>query len=393
MDHLTSNMAMIKKLSTLFIACLISLAFVSCNKEEPNIEPQIAKNTILVYMVATNTLSGFDYMDMQEMMIAAGNIDLSRNNIVIYHCSKQSNPKLLKITKNKEVVQETVLKEYDDTYESLDPMRMREVVSDVRRLTPANNYGLVMWSHAMSWTPAKISANNTATPSYFGDDYGKHMDIDVLANALPDDLFSYIWMDCCYMSSIECAYQLRNKCDWYVGYPTEILSNGMPYNLTIPYLTGETIDLVGAANATFEYFKYSSDKNSQFCTIAVLDMSKIEALAAATKNIYQGFKPIDTYGLQKYSRGAQGPYYDLGHYARTVAEANGTTDYIDEFNKALNDFVVYKNATDKFLNFKIEKENFSGVSTHALMQDASPNEKYYFSLDWFNAVYDVILDY
>ena len=59
---------MIKKLSALFIACLISLAFVSCNKEEPNIEPQIAKNTILVYMVATNTLSGFDYMDMQEMM-------------------------------------------------------------------------------------------------------------------------------------------------------------------------------------------------------------------------------------------------------------------------------------------------------------------------------------
>ena len=50
----------------------------------------------------------------------------------------------MKITKNKEVVQETVLKEYDDTYESLDPMRMREVVSDVRRLTPANNYGLVM---------------------------------------------------------------------------------------------------------------------------------------------------------------------------------------------------------------------------------------------------------
>ena len=240
---------MIKKLSALFIACLISLAFVSCNKEEPNIEPQIAKNTILVYMVATNTLSGFDYMDMQEMMIAAGNIDLSRNNIVIYHCSKQSNPKLLKISKNKEVVQETVLKEYDDTYESLDPMRMREVVSDMRRLTPANKYGLVMWSHAMSWTPAKISANNTATPSYFGDDYGKHMDIDVLANALPDDVFSYIWMDCCYMSSIECAYQLRNKCDWYVGYPTEILSNGMPYNLTIPYLTGETIDLVGAANA------------------------------------------------------------------------------------------------------------------------------------------------
>ena len=370
----------------------MSVVLIGCNKngDEPNNIPEKAKNTILVYMIATNTLSGFDYMDMQEMMIAAQNIDLNRNNLVIYHCSKQNNPRLLKIAKVNEVIDEIVLKEYSEEYKSLDVERINEVISDMQMLTPADNYGLVLWSHAMSWTPAKVAINNEVSPTYFGDDYGRHLNIDVLASAIPDNLFHYIWMDCCYMSSIECAYQLRNKSNFYVAYPTEVLSNGMPYNLTIPFLTGENIDLVGAANATFEYFKYNTDKNSQFCTIAVLDMSKLDALADATKNIYKGFKPIDTYGLQKYSRGAQGPYYDFAHYVRVVAENNNTIEYIDEFNQALKDVVVYKNATDKFLNFKINQENFSGISTHALMYDGSSNEKYYFTLDWYDAVYEVL---
>ena len=383
---------MIKKFFSLLFLCLMSVVLIGCNKngDEPNNIPEKAKNTILVYMIATNTLSGFDYMDMQEMMIAAQNIDLNRNNLVIYHCSKQNNPRLLKIAKVNEVIDEIVLKEYSEEYKSLDVERINEVISDMQMLTPADNYGLVLWSHAMSWTPAKVAINNEVSPTYFGDDYGRHLNIDVLASAIPDNLFHYIWMDCCYMSSIECAYQLRNKSNFYVAYPTEVLSNGMPYNLTIPFLTGENIDLVGAANATFEYFKYNTDKNSQFCTIAVLDMSKLDALAAATKNIYKGFKPIDTYGLQKYSRGAQGPYYDFAHYVRVVAENNNTIEYIEEFDQALKDVVVYKSATDKFLNFKINQENFSGISTHALMYDGSSNEKYYFTLDWYDAVYETL---
>ena len=383
---------MIKKFFSLLFLCLMSVVLIGCNKngDEPNNIPEKAKNTILVYMIATNTLSGFDYMDMQEMMIAAQNIDLNRNNLVIYHCSKQNNPRLLKIAKVNEVIDEIVLKEYSEEYKSLDVERINEVISDMQMLTPADNYGLVLWSHAMSWTPAKVAINNEVSPTYFGDDYGRHLNIDILASAIPDNLFHYIWMDCCYMSSIECAYQLRNKSNFYVAYPTEVLSNGMPYNLTIPFLTGENIDLVGAANTTFEYFKYNTDKNSQFCTIAVLDMSKLDALAAATKNIYKGFKPIDTYGLQKYSRGAQGPYYDFAHYVRVVAENNNTIEYIEEFNQALKDVVVYKNATDKFLNFKINQENFSGISTHALMYDGSSNEKYYFTLDWYDAVYETL---
>lgn len=69
-----------------------------------------------------------------------------------------------------------------------------------------------------------------------------------LADAIPDGVFDFIWFDACYMSGIETAYELRDKCDTFVAYPTEVYTPGMPYNLTIPYILKETPDLKSAAS-------------------------------------------------------------------------------------------------------------------------------------------------
>ena len=155
-------------INKLVIILCLAIGFISCkdNNDEPKIENKEANRTILVYMVATNTLSGYDKMDIQEMLMAANDIDLSKNNIIVYHCSKSSNPKLIQIM-------------------------------DIKKFAPAKDYGLILWSHAMSWTPSRILIDNNVSPTYFGDDYGKHLNIDQLADAIPNDLFSFIWMDCC----------------------------------------------------------------------------------------------------------------------------------------------------------------------------------------------------
>ena len=373
-------------ITKLVIILCLAIGFISCkdNNDEPKIENKEANRTILVYMVATNTLSGYDKMDIQEMLMAANDIDLSKNNIIVYHCSKSSNPKLIQITNKNGITTEEILKEYSDQYSSLEKVRFSEVFMDIKKFAPAKDYGLILWSHAMSWTPSRILIDNNVSPTYFGDDYGKHLNIDQLADAIPNDLFSFIWMDCCYMASIECAYELRNKCQWYIAYPTEILSNGMPYNLTLAYLTKENIDIVGAAEATFNYFNDSYDLN--YCTISVVDMSQLNRVAEATKVLMSTFKPIDTKDLQKFSRGSQGPYYDFAQY---VYQASVNTDNFSEkyanFTSALNNAIVYKNYTAKFLNLKINQ--CSGLSTHAVMYDGSDNEKYYYTLDWFNDIY------
>ena len=126
-----------------------------------------------------------------------------------------------------------------------------------------------------------------------------------------------------------------------------------------------------------------------YCTISVVDMSQLNQVAEATKVLMSTFKPIDTKDLQKFSRGSQGPYYDFTQY---VYQASVNTDNFSEkyanFTSALNNAIVYKNYTAKFLNLKINQ--CSGLSTHAVMYDGSDNEKYYYTLDWFNDIYPQI---
>ncbi|MCI1647799.1 MAG: clostripain-related cysteine peptidase [Bacteroides sp.] len=40
------------------------------------------------------------------------------------------------------------------------------------------------------------------------------MEIDQLADALPDHVAEYIWFDVCLMESVEALYELRNKSDY-----------------------------------------------------------------------------------------------------------------------------------------------------------------------------------
>lgn len=369
------------------------MAGCSDKKDEPE-EPETpaeSNRTILVYMIATNTLSGYDSMDMQEMMLAAKDIDLKKYSLLIYHCSKSTNPKLIKLTSKRGVVETDTIMEYNDDHTSVEVSRISEVINDMKELAPAKEYGIVFWSHATSWTPSFLLANNPVSPTYFGDDYGKHINIDQLADAIPDKTFSFIWMDCCFMAGIECIYEMRNKCDWYIGYPTEILSNGMPYHLTLPLLTQETADIIGAADATFNYFNTSTYNNSRYCTISVIDMSKIEQVADATQKVLESFSPINTSDLQIYSRGSHGPFYDFNHYVSNVAAKCGTTNYLPDFENALNNAVVYKNCTDKFINISIDANLFSGISTHAIKNDNSQKEEYYMTLDWYKRVYPTTL--
>ena len=64
-------------ISKLVIILCLAIGFISCKdkNDEPKIENKEADRTILVYMVATNTLSGYDKMDIQEMLMATNDID------------------------------------------------------------------------------------------------------------------------------------------------------------------------------------------------------------------------------------------------------------------------------------------------------------------------------
>ena len=252
--------------------------FSSCINEDPIDNTQPKQTTLLIYAVATNSLSGNLVSDKNEMIQAASQIDLNKNNILLFETkyqylednSKAGNVNLLKLVKDKQtgVCSWEIVKDYNDGTASLDPSRVTEIINHVTNGYPADNYGLVFWSHSTASQP--YFDDNTSTLKYsvieetnkvsvpmqysFGQDIpvgngnpAYQINIDDLANAIPDNLFDYIWFDSCYMSNIETIYQFRDKCKTFVGYPTEVLDAGLPYQNVLPFMVGKTPDLIHAA--------------------------------------------------------------------------------------------------------------------------------------------------
>lgn len=397
---------MTKKFLTYLAPCLLTITgLTSCSNTNDDDSPYIsgpAESTVLIYAVATNSLSSNLISDKREMVYAAKNIDLTRNKVLLYEATYTNAPRLLSLTATKEGTYDfEVIKEYSQEVSSVDPERISEVMTDVAEISPSDLYGLVLWSHGTGWIPYfQDSASGASKVAMYSFGYDRDPDnnkihyeinIDDLADAIPSHFFSYIWFDACYMGNIETVYELRDKCDYFIGYPTEVFEFGVPYDTVLPYLTRKNPDYSQAAETFFDYYALHPNPDARVATVAVLDMTAIEDVADLCKVAYS-FEGIPNPGsLQKYSRGVIGPYYDLGEYTKAKANMMQTPneDFMEEFNAAMDRFVIFKRTTSVDFNMNIlDPDKYSGLSCHLFNPNVdSENQRYYKSLDWYKRTY------
>ena len=392
---------LIKLINALAVVASILLV-TSCKSDEyPKVPEQKLKRTILIYAVASNGLYSNLISDKEEMLEAASNIDFSSTSLILYQVTPYGNPMLLELQKISKGKYDFVeLKEYDRKIYSTDPRRISQVINDVLELREAETYGLILWSHGWgmdyySKTRSDIAESEVGFIDQpllysFGidenEDIGtegvRKINIDDLAEVIPDRLFDFIWFDACYMSGIEMIYELRNKCETFVGYPTEILADGMPYNLTLPFIMKPNPDLVNAAKILFDHYA------NQIVTVAVVDMNYIEDIADYCNKAYlQAYTP-PSYDLQVYTHRGVGPFYDFGQVTRLKAENSGNAT-VEEFDDIMSRFVKWSAATSiGFNRYPIDPENYSGISCF-LYNPKSTNEntEYFRTLDWYKRTY------
>lgn len=379
------------KYTIAFISITLTIFLTSClGNDEPEVDDSTHR-TVLVYMVATNSLGTFEFdtRDITEMESAIESIGNTNCRLLVYHTTYNSEPALIEIKNiDGKAVTET-LKTYSSSIYSTSIERMSEVFTDTRLLAPAKDYGLVLWSHATGWV-RELSVQSTASYSSihvmdFGEDRNHQMSITELSEAIPSGMFSFIYADACYMGSIEIAYQLRNKTSYYMASPTETLGTGMPYDQNIPCFFEETPNLIQACKNTFnEYDTQIGDYRS--VTIALTDCSKLQGIAELCHNIHSAPASIeiDPYELQKYNSSANPIYVDFLQYTSLLAtESQSAT-----LKSLFNDAVLYKACTPTVVDVEINKENFSGLSTYILGTSTSENETYYSTLDWYKDVYN-----
>ena len=394
-----------------FLSIILSLCVVSCGKskkDEPD-QPVGKKNkqTVLLYAVASNNLYSNLIDDKEEILTAVNGMNLDGLSMLVYEVTRNGDPTLSEVVKGEDGNCEyKVIKTYDKSLYSTDPARITEVINDAVDAREAESYGLILWSHGTGIDPS-FSTHGTkssdSTVAYlplmhsFGSDndkdknssYYDEIDIDELADAIPDDLFSFIWFDACYMSGIETMYELREKCEYFVGYPTEVFTPGMPYQLTLPYILKEEPDLVGAAKAFFNFYAEYPSPSMQVATVAVVNMDEIEGVADYCKAAYNNDVVVSANGLLCYTRGRIGPFYDFGQYTESRAAGDESAPSIDAFRSAMGKFVVWSAATPSDFNYRpINKENYSGISCFLYNPSFSTDKmKYYRTLDWYKRVY------
>ena len=373
------------RIFTLLFALWAILALCSsCNneKDEPEV---IAKRTVVVYMVATNSMSGQDNTDIAEMKAALSNYYRGDCRLILYRVSYNQAPQLLELSCKNDMVSTVTLKTYgDEQSASVTKQRFSEVMADVKAFAPSVDYGLVLWSHAAGWANS-LPKSVGVRPRYFGIDYNETMPIDSLAEAIPADMFSFIYADACYMGGIEVAYQLRNKTRYFVGSPAEIPYDGMPYDITIPLFFENNVSLPKICDKVYEYYRNTTSG----VALSIVDCAKLDALAAVCRDIHSTAKELESVAdLQYYNRApitSVRLFYDFGQYTRMISDDDSL---VEKFKVALDDAVIYKISTPTVFGITINADTFSGLSTSIYGTNSADNDAYYEKLDWYR---DVIL--
>ncbi len=358
-----------------FYAFILALGCISCS-DEPEPEPiSEVQRAVLVYMVADNSLSGFDSSDINEMIIAANNGDFQGNRLFVYHSSRNETPKLKEITASGE----QILKEYEHTPYSVSISRMSEVFSDFKSISPAKSYSLILWSHSSAWIQNGEIEPQVSTNSW-GEERGHYMNIPSLAKAVTGQGFDYIYFDCCYMANVESLYELRYATPWVVASTIEVPADGMPYDETLKYLMADTPDLRAAAQTTFDYYDAMSGSN-RTCTLSIIDMTKLSQLAQATRDIYQNGTPPSGYTPQTFMV-RKSYLFDMKDYINSF---DISESYLNQWNEVFDSTVTYSVATPMIWN-QVSLDRANGLSTYILDADHKADYNGYNTLSWWHDV-------
>jgi len=333
----------------LFLTALLFM--VSCERTQ-ELRTDTTK-TLLVYMAADNNLTYQASRNINLMRSSMGT-DMEFANLLVYVDRQGLKPALLHIHDYRI----DTIRVYDEL-DSTDPAVLKEVIDDVVNNWKAESYGLLLWSHGMSWIPEPqmhaVAGNlgwtsmrdgprtkTFATENLPNDAY-TCMELDELADAIPDGVFDFIAFDACYMGSVEVAYALRNKAQYIVSSSCEIIDEGFPYEtVTRDFINGNLLKMCS------EFYSAYNRKGGwyQTASISLVNTYGLDSLARCFKKIVATHKAeiptLDVSDIQRFDRFKKHVMFDLEDF---VDKLGTNRDDLMEFRLQLEKCIPYKNCT------------------------------------------------
>src|SRR5574344_136837 len=350
-----------------------------------NVESKDTLNrTVIVYMNAENNLTGTANQNLEDMCTGSKSLSGKENLIVFFDNSNTSTkPCIYRLSGGTK----KIVMQYDSDFVSTDPLIMEEVFQWIVTSYPAKSYGLVLWGHADGWVinndtlrSSLVEESSSARKKSFGVDNGNNTSsksgywiniptLNEIFSTLPK--FKFIFSDCCNMQSVECAYELRNRTDYYIASPAEIPDPGAPYNLVVPHFFDETDDI--GKGIVDEYYNYYRDVYYHDATrsvpLSIVKTSELESLAKITASKldsimpkigrYPLYMPMDNIVYYTYISGEK-MMFDMFGFMHKNLTAEDFAEWKAQYDKT----VVYRRNSQKWMTeTSIEFNSFSVSDT------------------------------
>lgn len=366
-----------------------SLFLTSCgkNSDEPQEPESAADRTVLLYMVGDNSLSYYCSVNMDSIMSG-----MKRSgpaiDFLVYEDSRSGKPTLWKMGKDAKgnAVKEKV-QEFPEQ-NSVDQEVMADVINTVFAKYPSQEKGLILWSHATGWLPSVnyTRGNLTRQTFSFGQDGSNYMEIWELREVLENvPYLDFLIFDACHMASVEVVYELKEQTRYVISSPTEVMGSGFPYQTMVPILNKPKLDLKNVCQAYMDY--YNGEGSYTEGAISLINTAALDELASGYAGVVSKsgdeMSALKSGSLQQFGRyvGAGADFRNIFFDLQDVVD-KVSPDRSSDLKRALENSVLYKNNTTKFLGIPLERN--CGLSV--FVQELHENPTYqiaYTQLKWY----------
>lgn len=367
--------------------------------------------TVLVYIAADNNLTNIANSNIYSMNSCVSNL-MDNDNLLVFSDRMDAPPCLLHIHNFKI---DTIAK-YPEK-DTSDPMVLKEVIDYVLTKWKSECYGLVLWSHGTGWLPTKqmhyVAPNMNYAQSRDGANVRQEvnaernpflqtksfawenrrgenppyscMDLEGLAEAIPDGMFDFILFDACYMGNVEIMYELRNKAEYIISSCFEIVNYGFPYHIV-------TRDLLNGAliKTCTEFHTYYNSMSGweKMAGVSLVQTSELDSLARCFKKVVSEYSDtipkLDVSKIQCFDRFSNHVFYDL---LDLVVQLDTEKKYLTEFRLQMERCVPFKISTPYIFpgdREEIPVNSYCGLSVYIPIEkyEASGLNRDYRKLKW-----------
>ncbi len=342
----------------------------SCRDDEPKFpsDPEIFERTVLVYMAAQNSLGADERLKDDSLEIAEAVKSIGNKHCLLVYIDDAQNPRIYRFRNGLRKPQ--VVRRWREDRSSVDPEQLSDVLAWMSAHYPAQEYGLVLWSHATGWIPSTGKSIKS-----FGVDTGKnglmYSDKDINGNPAPQmeipDLaeairnsgvrLHYLMFDACLMQGLESCFALRNAANYIIGSPISIHAAGGYYTNLVKngLFNADVVDIARTYYADICSPDLAATYNNYGIVISVVRCDALEQVAATLKQLlpYSKFTERSSPTVASATNyAAYSSHYDFRPHSYDALEIMRETlpvEQFEEWRRVLDSAVVYHTATPSFI--------------------------------------------